>query len=54
MMSSSHVNHETGEHTGGGRSQRFSLWVAFLVFTSIVLGSAVDLVSFLLTGSASL
>jgi hypothetical protein len=48
MMSSSHINHETGEPVGGGagggRSQRFSLWLAFLVFSSVVLGSAVDLV----------
>jgi hypothetical protein len=38
------LNHETGE-VSGSRSPRFTQWVAFLVFASITLGSAVQEVS---------
>jgi hypothetical protein len=48
---SSNINPETGESVnggggvnGGGRSSRFTLWVAFLVFASITMGSAVEVV----------
>jgi hypothetical protein len=44
-MSSNSINMETGEAVGnGGRSPRFTLWVAFLVFASITMGSAVEVV----------
>ena len=39
------VNQETGELINSGRSPRFSLWVAFLVFATITMGSAVGVVS---------
>ena len=40
----SNVNPETGEVVGQGRSPRFTLWVAFLVFATITMGSAVEVV----------
>jgi hypothetical protein len=39
------INTETGE-SAGGRSPRFTQWVAFLVFSTITLGSAVEEVSY--------
>ena len=40
------INQETGELINpSGRSPRFTLWVAFLVFATITMGSAVGVVS---------
>jgi hypothetical protein len=39
-----HINSETGESVASGRSPRFNLWCAFLVFSVITLGSAVQVV----------
>jgi hypothetical protein len=38
------INPETGQ-VEGGRSSRFTLWIAFLVFATITLGSSVEVVS---------
>jgi hypothetical protein len=38
------INPETGELVSG-RSPRFTLWIAFLVFATITMGSAVGVVS---------
>jgi hypothetical protein len=44
-MSSNNINPDTGEAvSNGGRSPRFTQWVAFLVFASITMGSAVEVV----------
>ena len=43
-MTDLHVNHETGE-SSQNRSPRFTLWVAFLIFATITLGAAVEVVS---------
>lgn len=43
-MSDPNINQETGE-TMMGRSPRFTMWVAFLVFATITMGSAVEVVS---------
>jgi hypothetical protein len=44
-MSSGNIDPATGESVnGGGRSPRFTTWVAFLVFASITMGSAVEVV----------
>lgn len=43
-MSDPNINHETGEAVGG-RSPRFTTWVAFLVFATITMGSSVEVVS---------
>jgi len=43
-MSDPQINPDTGENMQG-RSPRFTLWIAFLVFATIVLGSSVELVS---------
>ena len=39
------IDRETGELVGGRASSRFTLWVAFLVFATITLGSSVEVVS---------
>lgn len=39
------INAETGELINSSRSPRFTLWVAFLVFATITMGSAVGVVS---------
>jgi hypothetical protein len=39
------INPETGEATNTGRSPRFTLWVAFLVFSTITMISSVEEVS---------
>jgi hypothetical protein len=39
------INTATGESLSQGRSPRFSLWIAFLVFSTITLGSSVEIVS---------
>lgn len=45
-MSDINVDNETGgEMTSNGRSPRFSLWIAFLVFSTITLGASVEIVS---------
>lgn len=46
-LSTMTINQETGEviNTGPGRSARFTLWIAFLVFSTVTLGSAVGVVS---------
>ena len=36
------INQETGEALKTGRSPRFTLWVAFFAFATIVMGSAVS------------
>jgi hypothetical protein len=41
-----HINSETGEVISSGRSSRFSLWTAFLVFSVVVLISSFQVVSF--------
>ena len=38
------IDMETGESTSSGRSPRFSLWTAFLVFATIVMISAIQVV----------
>jgi hypothetical protein len=38
------IDSETGETIQSGRSPRFSLWVAFLAFSVIVLISAIQVV----------
>ena len=40
----SNINPETGEVISGGRSPRFTTWIAFLVFSTITMGSAIELV----------
>lgn len=42
------INQETGEVVNSGRSPRFTLWVAFLVFATVTMGSAISVVSHLL------
>lgn len=37
-----HINQETGELIAVSRSPRFTLWVAFLAFSTITLGSSVE------------
>jgi hypothetical protein len=39
-----HIDSETGEATSSGRSSRFSVWTAFLVFSVVVLISAFQVV----------
>jgi len=36
------INQETGEVVNSGRSPRFTLWVAFLVFATVTMGSAIS------------
>jgi hypothetical protein len=43
-MSDPNVSTETGESLQG-RSPRFTQWIAFLVFSTITLGSSVEVVS---------
>ena len=38
------INNETGETVAEDRSNRFIQWIAFFVFSIIVLGSAVQVV----------
>ena len=38
------INQETGEVEGLGRSPRFQYWVAFLVFSTIVMISSAEVV----------
>ena len=45
MSSDEHINPETGE-ANVNRSPRFVQWVAFLVFSTVTLGSAVQVVRF--------
>jgi hypothetical protein len=44
-MADLNINSATGESVSQGRSPRFSLWIAFLVFSTITLGSSVEIVS---------
>lgn len=46
-MTELNIHAETGETTNQGRSPRFSLWVAFWVFSTVTLGSSVEIVSLL-------
>lgn len=39
------IDMETGESIGSGRSPRFSLWTAFLAFSTVVMLSAIQTVS---------
>jgi hypothetical protein len=39
------INQETGEANAAGRSPRFTLWIAFLVFATVTMGSAIGVVS---------
>jgi hypothetical protein len=45
VLRMSSVNADTGETTQG-RSPRFTQWVAFLIFSTITLGSSVEVVRF--------
>ena len=40
------IDTETGESISSGRSPRFSLWTAFLVFATMVMISAIQVVRF--------
>lgn len=44
-MADLNIDSETGESVIQGRSPRFSLWVAFWVFSTVTLGSSVEIVS---------
>ena len=41
-MSSTSINHETGESTGEGRSPRFTNWVFFLMCSVITMKASVE------------
>mmetsp|Transcript_17990 Transcript_17990/g.29791 ORF Transcript_17990/g.29791 Transcript_17990/m.29791 type:complete len:118 (-) Transcript_17990:1051-1404(-) len=42
----SDINPDTGESMGSSRSPRFTMWAAFLIFSAITLGGAVEEVRF--------